>query len=68
VVIDTPPLLPVADTLMLARHVDAALFAVRCGTSRLPQVAAARARLEGLGVYVLGAVISATPADPTATE
>lgn len=66
VVIDTPPLLAVADTLMLARHVDAALFAVLCGASRLPQVEAARARLEALGVRVLGAVVAGTRADSAA--
>src|SRR5262249_22277435 len=65
VVIDTPPALPVADTLMLARHVDAALLAVRCGTSRLPLVESARTRLEGLGVRLLGTAVAAAPAAAT---
>jgi capsular exopolysaccharide synthesis family protein len=58
VVIDTPPVLPFADTLMLARHVDAAVLAVRCGTSRVPLVQAADAALKGLGVRVLGATVA----------
>lgn len=67
VVIDAGPVLPVADALILARHVDAALLAVLCGASRRPQVEAARARLEALGVRVLGAVVAGAPADPAAT-
>ena len=56
VVVDSPPVLPVADGLILADHVDGVLFAVRRGVTRLRNVAAALARFEATGVTVVGAV------------
>jgi capsular exopolysaccharide synthesis family protein len=56
-VLDTSPVLPVADALLVAQHADAALFAVLRGVSRIPAVGAAHQRLAALGVRVLGAVM-----------
>jgi capsular exopolysaccharide synthesis family protein len=57
VVVDAPPVLPVADALLLSQHADAVLLAVRAGTSRLPAVHAARQRLAALDAPLLGAVV-----------
>jgi succinoglycan biosynthesis transport protein ExoP len=56
IVLDAPPVLPVADALLLSQHADAVLLAVLGGTSRLPAVHAARQRLTALDVPLLGAV------------
>ena len=55
--VDSAPLLPVADTLLLSRYVDAVVLAVRCGTSQLPAVHAAQLRLNTMNVPILGAVV-----------
>jgi capsular exopolysaccharide synthesis family protein len=56
-VVDTSPVLPVPDALLLGQHADAVLLAVLRDVSRLPAVHYARQRLEGLGIRVLGAVV-----------
>ncbi len=56
IVLDAPPVLPVADALLLSQHADAVLLAILGGTSRLPAVHAARQRLAALDVPLLGAV------------
>jgi succinoglycan biosynthesis transport protein ExoP len=57
IVIDSCPLLPVADSLLLAQHVDGVLLSVLRNVSRAPAVHAAQQRLAGLGVRTLGAVM-----------
>jgi capsular exopolysaccharide synthesis family protein len=57
VVVDTAPVLPVADSLLLSQHVDAVLFSVLNGVSRVPKVYEASSRLTALGARVLGAVV-----------
>lgn len=56
IIVDSSPVLPVADALVLGQHVDSVLLAVRCGNSRLPAVYAANHRLQMMGIPVLGAV------------
>lgn len=56
ILVDSCPVLPVADTLQLGQHVDAVLLSVFKGVSRLPAVYAARQRLAALDIPVLGAV------------
>jgi Mrp family chromosome partitioning ATPase len=58
IVVDSSPVLPVADALMIGQHVDAVLFSIRCDVSRLPAVYAAYQRLETLGMRMLGAVVN----------
>ncbi len=57
IVIDACPVLPVADSLLLGQHADAALFSVLRDVSRMPAVYAAHQRLAALGIRMLGAVV-----------
>lgn len=63
ILIDTPPVLPVADTLQLSQHVDAAIFSVLRDVSRLPKIHEAYERLASLGVHMLGTVVAGTQTD-----
>lgn len=58
IIVDTAPVLPVADTLLIAKHVDGAILSVLKDVSRTPKVTAAQDRLNSLGVRILGAVVS----------
>ena len=58
VIIDSPPILPVPDALILGRWADGAVLAVRFDISRFPQVERARRQLDGSGIAVLGTVIN----------
>jgi Mrp family chromosome partitioning ATPase len=63
IVIDSAPVLPVADSLLVGQHVDAVIFSILRDVSRLPKVYAAHQRLEMLGIRMLGAVVSGTHVD-----
>ncbi len=58
VIVDSSPLLPVADGLIIAQHADAVLFSIFRDVSRKTKVAAASERLQCLGVRILGAVVT----------
>jgi polysaccharide biosynthesis transport protein len=60
VIVDSCPVLPVPDTLMLGQHADTVLLSVMRGSSRLPAVYSARQRLGSLDIPVLGAVVVGT--------
>jgi capsular exopolysaccharide synthesis family protein len=60
IVIDSSPVLPVADALLIGQHVDAALFSIMRDVSRLPKVQAAYERLSTLGIRLLGAIVTGT--------
>jgi polysaccharide biosynthesis transport protein len=60
VVLDSHPVLPAADALLLARHADAVILSVLREVSQTPRIYAASRRLESVGARVLGAVINAT--------
>ena len=62
VVVDSAPVLPVADTLEIGQHVDAVVLSILRDISRMPQVYAAHERLGALGIRTLGAVIAGTSA------
>jgi capsular exopolysaccharide synthesis family protein len=57
IIVDSCPVLPVADSLLLSQHTDGVLFSVMRDVSRLPAVWAAQQRLQNLGVRTLGAVV-----------
>ena len=63
VIVDTAPVLPVADSLVISQHVDAVVISVYREVSRLPAVYAGYSRLERLGVRVLGVVVTGVPID-----
>jgi capsular exopolysaccharide synthesis family protein len=56
IVVDSCPVLPVADSLLLGQHVDAVLLSILREVSRAPAVHAAQQRLDSLGIRSLGAV------------
>jgi capsular exopolysaccharide synthesis family protein len=60
VIIDSCPVLPVADTLLVAQYVDAVIFSILQDVSRLPKVYDAYRRLATLGTRMLGAVVLGT--------
>ncbi|MCH7990267.1 MAG: CpsD/CapB family tyrosine-protein kinase [Planctomycetes bacterium] len=57
IIVDSAPLLPVTDSLLVGQHVDAALFAIRRDVSRYGKVATACERLAMLGIPLMGAVV-----------
>jgi capsular exopolysaccharide synthesis family protein len=63
ILIDSSPVLPVADALLLGQHADGALISVLRGTSRMPTVYAASQRLEALGIRTLGVIMSGVDLD-----
>jgi len=58
IIIDSPPVLPVPDALIIGRWTDGAVLASRYDVSRAPQVERARHQLNNAGVPVLGTVIN----------
>ncbi len=58
VIVDTSPILLVADGLIIAQQADAALFSIFRDVSSKTKVAAASERLRSLGVRILGAVVT----------
>jgi polysaccharide biosynthesis transport protein len=63
IVVDSCPVLPVADSLLVAQQVDAVIFSLLREVSRLPKVHAAYQRLALLGIRMLGAVVNGTRDD-----
>jgi capsular exopolysaccharide synthesis family protein len=58
VVVDSTPLLPVADGLAMAKNVDGVVMSVLRDVSQLQNVAEAQKRLAAVGANVLGVVLS----------
>lgn len=63
IIVDTSPVLPVADALMIGQQVDGVLLSVLCQVSRLTNLYAAWQRIEQLGVRPLGVVINGVQAN-----
>lgn len=61
VLVDAPPLLPVADASGLAVHMDGTLLSVRYGNTRKDQLAQAAATLERVGAKTLGVILNIVP-------
>jgi Mrp family chromosome partitioning ATPase len=58
IVIDSAPVLPVADSQMIGQQVDSVIFSVMRDVSRLTEVYAAYERLSVLRIHILGAVVN----------
>ncbi|WP_152054005.1 polysaccharide biosynthesis tyrosine autokinase [Tautonia marina] len=58
VIVDSSPVLPVAEAQIIAQSSDAVLFSVLRNVSRAPKVYAAHQRLGVLGARILGAVMT----------
>jgi capsular exopolysaccharide synthesis family protein len=68
IVVDSSPVLPVVDPLLLGQNADGVLFSILHDVSRLPSVYAAYERVAAMGIRILGAVLSGTQEgiyDPT---
>jgi receptor protein-tyrosine kinase len=61
VLIDTPPLLPVADATGIAVMVDGVLLCARYGKTTRDQLKQARAMLDQVGARTLGIMLNAVP-------
>jgi capsular exopolysaccharide synthesis family protein len=58
VLIDSPPVLPVTDAVILSRYVDGVVLVVKGGMTPQRVVLDARNRLEGVGATMLGVVLN----------
>lgn len=62
VVIDSPPLLPVSDGVLLATMAEGVLLVARHGLAKRGEVARAAAKIEHVGAQLLGLIVAAVPA------
>jgi succinoglycan biosynthesis transport protein ExoP len=62
VIVDSPPMLLVADSLELAQHVDGVIVVVRLKEVTTDDVKELRALTDRLGITVVGAVVTDVPA------
>jgi len=63
ILIDSPPVLPVTDALVLFRHVDATLMVVSAGSTNRKEVAAAMAKVRQVNAPLIGAVLNGVKAE-----
>ncbi len=61
VLVDAPPLLPVADASGLAAYMDGVLISVRFGSTHKEQLQQAAATLERVGATTLGVILNIVP-------
>ena len=64
-IIDSPPVLPVADALIIGRHVDRAILVAGAGSTRRDQVGAALEAIEGMRTEVTGMILNGVDARAT---
>jgi succinoglycan biosynthesis transport protein ExoP len=60
IVVDSSPILPVADPLLIAQHTDGVVFSLMREVSRIGAAREAVDRLHALNVFTLGAVVNGT--------
>jgi Mrp family chromosome partitioning ATPase len=62
VIIDTPPVLPASESLLMSSAADSTILCVRRDFSRIDQMIEASKRLRSSGIHLAGAVLSGVPA------
>lgn len=63
IIVDSHPVLPATDSLLIGQHMDAVLMSLLKDVSQTPRVYAAGQRLSSLGIRVLGAVVNGMKSD-----
>lgn len=63
IIVDSSPVLPVADALLLGQNVDGVIFSILKDVSRVPAVHAAQQKLNNLGIRTVGAVMIGATGD-----
>jgi succinoglycan biosynthesis transport protein ExoP len=58
IIVDSTPILAVADALLLAKHIDGVLLSMLHDVSRLPPATEAKDRLTRVGANILGVIIN----------
>ncbi|WP_156862272.1 GumC family protein [Casimicrobium huifangae] len=61
IVVDAPPVLGIADAVVLCKQVDACLFVIECGRTRKTSIRNALKRLHQTGTHPLGAILTKLP-------
>lgn len=61
VILDSPPLLPVADAAIIATKVDGVLLVVHAGKTKKTEFMGARAAVESVSAKILGVVLNKIP-------
>jgi tyrosine-protein kinase len=64
VIVDTPPLVPVSDSITISEYVDAAILVCNLHTSRRPMLRSLRRLISVMQTQVLGLVITGVDAPP----
>ncbi len=68
VIVDSPPVLPVSDTLVFANQTDGVVLCVRAGSTAREHVIRARDRILRSGVPIIGVLINALEPEHAAYE
>jgi capsular exopolysaccharide synthesis family protein len=63
VIVDSCPVLPVADALLIGQHVDGVVFSIMQDVSQLPKVMTATEKLNQLNIPLVGAVVNGIKQD-----
>ena len=58
VIIDTPPILPVSDALVVAQHADAVVFVTKSDATSIRQINQALDLLRRVGARITGVVVN----------
>jgi capsular exopolysaccharide synthesis family protein len=68
IIVDSCPILPVPDALLISKHVDAVVLSIRPTVSHAASVFAACERLQAMGVPLLGTVVNGDRAHANGLE
>lgn len=63
VIVDSCPILPVADALLVGQHVDGVVFSIMQDVSQIPKVLVASEKMAQLNIPFLGAVVNGIKQD-----